>query len=605
MRTMRGSWLPLALALTTLQVGCGSGLEEGGEETRQDSDGDGVVDAQDCAPRDSQHWQELWAYEDIDQDGWGHGLLKKVCAANSLPPGWTAREGDCAPTDVSAWRNATGLYPDLDVDGATGPGPVSACVGDLLLRYREQPGPPDCDDQDGRYQEATVAYPDTDGDGVGEGGEPLTLCARAPLPTGYVSVTGDCAPTDPLRSVSRTYLYRDQDLDGAGVESFGQLCLGRNELLPAGYLESFVQPDCDDTDATKYWMAQVFADTDGDGFGAGLVISSCTGNTAAAGQTFVSGDCAPEDASRWRQLDYAYRDADGDGDTVGSPGKVCAGAQLPPGYLTTAQGADCDDRDATVRVRWDLYRDMDGDGVGVGPRVPVCAGTTRPSGYATTSEDCADDDATRWQWLSYAYRDVDVDGFTVVAPGQLCAGETLPADYLNLSKGPDCDDTNASLHKTLRTWPDLDGDGVGAGVSENQCTNGQTPANRSLSGSDCADDDASRWVAHSYRHVDRDEDGFTTPESGTHCAAATLPAPYFVQATGNDCDDADAALIRWAVLYPDNDGDGVGTEPRRILCIGTAVPPGLSIFGDDPNDDDPSTMTGPEHEELETFILDF
>ncbi|AKF83631.1 hypothetical protein MFUL124B02_36805 [Myxococcus fulvus 124B02] len=604
MRTTRGSWLPLALALTTLHVGCGSGLEKGGGDTRPDSDGDGVVDAQDCAPTDGQRWHELWGYADTDGDGRGHGLRERVCSAHGLPPGWTALEGDCAPTDASAWRNASGLYPDSDVDGATGPGPVSACVGDLLLRYREQPGPPDCDDQDGRYQESTVVYADVDGDGVGDGGAPLTLCAKMPLPTGYASVTGDCAPTDPLLSQSRTYLYRDQDLDGTGVESVGQLCLGMNAPLPAGYLESWVPTDCDDADATKYWLAQVYADTDGDGFGAGLVFSSCTGNTASPGQTFVSGDCAPEDATRWRQLNYSYRDADGDGDTVWSPGNLCAGAQLPQGYLTTGQGQDCDDQDATGRVRWDLYRDADGDGVGVGPRVPVCAGPTQPAGYAATSEDCADDDATRWQWLSYAYRDVDGDRYTVAAPGQLCAGEALPAGYLNLSVGPDCDDTNAAAHKTLRTWPDLDGDGVGAGVAENQCTNGQTPANRSLLGSDCADDDASRWVSHAYRHVDRDGDGFTTPESGTLCAAATLPAPYFIQATGNDCDDANTALIRWAVLYPDNDGDGVGTEPRRILCIGTAVPPGMSIFGDDPNDNDPSTMTDPEHEELETFILD-
>ncbi|MCP3059722.1 hypothetical protein LXT21_13125 [Myxococcus sp. K38C18041901] len=604
MRTTQGSWLPLALALTTLLVGCGSGLEEGGKKTPQDSDGDGVVDAQDCAPTDRQRWREQWAYEDTDRDGWGHGPGQKVCASNSLPPGWSPLEGDCAPTDASAWRNATGLYPDSDVDGATGPGPVSACVGDLLLRYREQPGPPDCDDQDGRYQASTVVYADVDGDGVGDGAAPLDVCAGKPLPKGHASLSGDCAPDDPLRSASRTYLYRDQDLDGTGVESFGQLCLGRDEPLPAGYLDAWLPADCDDTDATKFWMSGVFADTDGDGVGAGPMLLRCMGNTPAAGHAFSSNDCAPEDATRWRQLDYAYRDADGDGDTVSSPGKVCAGQELPPGYLTLARGSDCDDQDATVRVRWDLYRDADGDGVGAGPRVSVCASTTRPSGYATSGEDCADDDATRWQWLSYAYRDVDGDRYTVAAPGQLCAGEALPAGYLNLSVGPDCDDTNASVHKTLRTWPDLDGDGVGAGVAADQCTNGQTPANRSLLGSDCADDDASRWVSHAYQHVDRDEDGFTTPESGTLCAAATLPAPYFIKATGNDCDDADAALIRWAVLYPDNDGDGVGTEPRRILCIGTTVPPGLSIFGDDTNDNDPSTVTDPEHEELETFILD-
>ncbi|WP_223747149.1 hypothetical protein [Myxococcus sp. XM-1-1-1] len=605
MRTMRGSWLPLALALTTLQVGCGSGLEKGGEETRPDSDGDGVMDAQDCAPTDGQRWRELWGYADTDGDGRGHGLREKVCGAHDLPPGWSAVEGDCNPTDPGTWREVPGLYPDRDGDGATGPNLVSACVGEHLLPYREQPGPLDCDDEDRRYQASTWVYPDADGDGVGDGIETFSICAQDPLPAGYAAHSGDCDPTDPTRSQTRVYLYRDEDLDGYGRESPGSLCLPQGAPLPPGYVDHWLSKDCDEADATRFQVRGVYTDKDGDGAGDGDMLALCIGDTPPAGYVYFGGDCAPEDATRWRLLDYSYRDADGDGDTVWSPGNVCAGTELPPGHLTTARGEDCDDRDATVRVRWDLYRDADGDGVGVGPRVPVCAGTTRPSGYATTGEDCADDDAARWQWLSYAYRDVDGDRYTVAAPGQLCAGEALPAGYLNLSVGPDCDDMNAAVHKTLRTWPDLDGDGVGAGVEEDQCTNGQTPANRSLLGSDCADDDSSRWMSHSYRHVDRDGDGFTTPESGTRCAAATLPAPYFLQATGNDCDDANTALIRWAVLYPDNDGDGVGTEPRRILCIGTTVPPGMSIFGDDPNDHDPSTMTDPEHEALETFILDF
>jgi hypothetical protein len=26
------------------------------------------------------------------------------------------------------------------------------------------------------------------------------------------------------------------------------------------------------------------------------------------------------------------------------------------------------------------------------------------------------------------------------------------------------------------------------------------------------------------------------------------------------------------VLYPDQDGDGVGASPRQVLCIGAAIP---------------------------------
>ncbi len=79
----------------------------------------------------------------------------------------------------------------------------------------------------------------------------------------------------------------------------------------------------------------------------------------------------------------------------------------------------------------------------------------------------------------------------------------------------------------------------------------------------------------------------------TICTGATLPDPYRTQANGNDCDDADAALYRYVVLYPAADRDGVGAPPREVWCLGAAIPEGYSTVGTDPDDQDPTRMAVP------------
>ena len=91
--------------------------------------------------------------------------------------------------------------------------------------------------------------------------------------------------------------------------------------------------------------------------------------------------------------------------------------------------------------------------------------------------------------------------------------------------------------------------------------------------------------------MDRDGDGATVAEQGTICAGAQLPPPYFAIANGTDCDDANAALTQWNILYPDNDGDGAGALPLQISCGTAATPPGYSRYGDD--EDDSNAQVGP------------
>ncbi|MFY0583038.1 hypothetical protein ACN28S_59980 [Cystobacter fuscus] len=82
------------------------------------------------------------------------------------------------------------------------------------------------------------------------------------------------------------------------------------------------------------------------------------------------------------------------------------------------------------------------------------------------------------------------------------------------------------------------------------------------------------------------------------------PPPYTPAASGNDCDDADSARFLWRVLYPDRDGDGVGTPPRVVLCLDDGpTPPGYSIYGFDPDDSDPASRDPADESELDEFLF--
>lgn len=79
----------------------------------------------------------------------------------------------------------------------------------------------------------------------------------------------------------------------------------------------------------------------------------------------------------------------------------------------------------------------------------------------------------------------------------------------------------------------------------------------------------------------------TAPRSRSRarCARARLArsVPFRTAASGKDCDDADRALTRFVVLYPDQDDDGVGVPARAILCLGATIPTGQSLHGYDPD----------------------
>ena len=89
-----------------------------------------------------------------------------------------------------------------------------------------------------------------------------------------------------------------------------------------------------------------YADTDGDGFGTGAAIISCTGQPANT--SINNTDCAPGDGSKWRTANF-FVDADNDGFNNGFPSApVCYGATTPIGFVGANNGVDCDEALATV-----------------------------------------------------------------------------------------------------------------------------------------------------------------------------------------------------------------------------------------------------------------
>jgi hypothetical protein len=445
------------------------------------------------------------------------------------------------------------LFRDADGDGRAAGAPQSVCVGTDRTGWLSQKEEEDCDDTHRERWALMTVYADADGDGAGED-PPVQRCSgTASIPSGYYASATDCAPWDASRWRLRAYHFRDVDGDGATVAEEGQVCAGA--LLPRGYAE---------TPSTE--------------------------------------DCAPNDPWHWRLQPYHFRDADGDGVTVLEEGQVCSGLGLPAGYELTWRGNDCDDSNRLLKVSWSLFPDTDGDGVGAGSRDTLCAGDTRPTGYSDTGTDCAPDDRSLWQGLTYEYRDADGDGFTVAAGGSLCTGGVLPPGYSRFPHGTDCDDARPEVFQSLQAYVDEDEDGTGAGTPATFCTNGSAPAGYVLSDTDCAPADSSRWQVLTYAHVDADSDGHTTPSGGQMCTGEALPLPYFASASGNDCDDADDTRFYWRVLYPDRDGDGVGAPPRVVPCLGMEMPAGYSIFGFDPDDTDPRRREPADDSELELIL---
>lgn len=363
--------------------------------------------------------------------------------------------------------------------------------------------------------------------------------------------------------------------------------------------------DCAPRDVSRWRTVPTYLDVDRDRHGVGDAADLCIGVDAPVGRALDGTDCDDTARARFQMLAYAFRDADGDGRYVPEVSAVCAGVALPGGYRSDdpRTEVDCAPEDRTRWAMLTFFPDEDGDGAGAGTAMPLCAGDAVPDGYSRGDADCAPTDRGAWQVLTYSHRDADGDGATVPATGGVCTGVTLPPGYFTAANGHDCAPDDASMWRTVHLFADTDGDRVGAGASTAACIGAAAPVGTSLVGTDCNAVDAARWAMLPYQHVDHDGDGATTPERGAVCSGAAVLPPYYLVAIGNDCDDGDEMLERWAVLYTDEDGDGVGRPPHRVSCLGDTIPDGMSTRGYDVDDADPNRIEDEEDDEVLFNIL--
>ena len=178
---------------------------------------------------------------------------------------------------------------------------------------------------------ATEWYRDADGDGFGDVARGSTQACSTP--EGFVAASGDCDDTDAAAFPGATESCDDADQDCDGL----------------------VDEDAADARA---W----FADTDGDGYGAGDPTSACD---APAGFVLSNADCDDTDAgvSPDAEETCGGGDEDCDGDTTdgldgdpwfadvdkdgfGDPSVYTFACDAPNGYV--GDDTDCDDTDGDI-----------------------------------------------------------------------------------------------------------------------------------------------------------------------------------------------------------------------------------------------------------------
>ncbi|MBX2799950.1 MAG: hypothetical protein KTR31_19880 [Myxococcales bacterium] len=251
-----------------------------GEDPADDADADGVLACEDCDESDKTVGLPSLRWFDEDGDGYGDVTIQVLSCIDLK--GWVSNPDDCVPTNKAINPGATEVCNEIDDD----------CDNDIddaddsidpktqVVYYRDRDGDgfgnanssvsrcvqpsdhvlddTDCDDTSSKIGDPTPWWPDTDGDGYGDGDVDAVNACDAPIDT--VGNDSDCNDGDGGINPD-TEWFQDDDGDGYGDPEFSRI---QCEQPPSYVLDD---TDCDDTDELVNPDTEWFEDADDDGFG--------------------------------------------------------------------------------------------------------------------------------------------------------------------------------------------------------------------------------------------------------------------------------------------------------------------------------------------------
>jgi ELWxxDGT repeat protein len=116
-----------------------------------------------------------------------------------------------------------------------------------------------------------------------------------------------------------------------------------------------------------------------------------------------------------------------------------------------------------------------------------------------------------------------------------------------------CPGENDALQVTRYKLTDADSDNYADGSLSAKVCPSNTVYTLTLAQvvySDCDSTDSTKWQTLAYSHRDADNDGHSTPSSGSICTGAALPAGYLTSSLGTaDCDDSNPSYHTVAPYY--------------------------------------------------------
>ena len=148
--------------------------------------------------------------------------------------------------------------------------------------------------------------------------------------------------------------------------------------------------------------------------------------------TCVEGDSYPEtcdglDNDCDGEIPANEKDDDGDGFMICEGDCDDTDADINPDAAEVCDGIDNDCDDLTdEEVKITFYHDQDSDSFGDPNQTQEAC--SAPNGYVANNTDCAPSDNTKWQYLT-GYPDSDGDGFGAGSSEDVCSGTDLPSGY--------------------------------------------------------------------------------------------------------------------------------------------------------------------------------